>query len=270
MCGKMEFKSSSLLYLALFLTISSSIHAFNITELLGDKPDYANFNKYLNETKLVDQINKRNTITVLALSNDAMSTISGKSPEVTKAIMSTHVLLDYFDVKKLRQVIIGKGRPLTTLYQASGLAVNQQGFLKAALTGDGLIALGSAVPGAPKPYSKIVQIVVSQPYNISILEVSSPIVAPGIDSQAPPPPPPVEGAESPSSDEVIPPSPPEDVTDSPAEAPTPDAASPSLAPAPGPGDEDAADAETHHSSSSRIIVGLVEAVMCFASLLVVM
>ncbi|GAU15190.1 hypothetical protein TSUD_09280 [Trifolium subterraneum] len=289
MCGKMGFKNSSLLCLALFLAVSSSIHAFDITKLLGDKPDYATFNKYLTETKLTDQINKRNTITVLVVNNDALSSISGKSPQVIKAIMSTHVLLDYFDEKNLIQDVIGRNQPLTTLYQSSGLAVNQQGFVKVALIGEGSIAFGSAVSGAPKPDAEIVQPVVSQPYNISIIEVSKLIVAPGIDSQTPPadgakapvalakaPVPskgakadaPTTGAQTPSSEEVIAPSPSEVITDSPTEAPTPDASSPSLAP--GPGGEAPADAETHHSSSSRIIVGLVEAVMCFASLLVVM
>ncbi|GAU15191.1 hypothetical protein TSUD_09290 [Trifolium subterraneum] len=287
MCGKMGFKNSSLLCLALFLAISSSIHAFDITKLLGDKPDYATFNKYLTETKLVDQINKRNTITILVVNNGALSSISGKSPQVIKAIMSTHVLLDYFDEKNLIQDVIGRNQPLTTLYQSSGLAVNQQGFVKVALIGEGSIAFGSAVSGAPAPDAEIVQPVVSQPYNISIIEVSKLIVAPGIDSQSPP----TEGAKAPvasakapvptkgakanaptteaqtPSDEVSAPSPSEVVTDSPTKAPTPSASSPSLAPGPG---GEAADAETHHSSSSRIIVGLVEAVMCFASLLVVM
>ncbi|KAK2399117.1 fasciclin arabinogalactan protein [Trifolium repens] len=281
----MGFKSSSLFYLAFFFAISSSIHAFNITKLLGQNPDFATFNKYLTETKLVDQINRRNTITVLAVSDAGLSAISGKSPEVIKAIISTHVILDYFDEKKLMEAQ-GSGRQLTTLYQASGLAVNQQGFIKVKLIGEGEIAFGSAVSGAPADV-ELVKTVLSQPYNISILQVTKPIVAPGIDSQTPvvgakapvasakaPVPTkgakadaPTTGAQTPSSDEVTAPSPSEVVTESPSEAPAADASSPSLAP--GPGGEDAADAETP-SSSSRTLVGLVGAVMCFASLLVVM
>ncbi|WJX09918.1 hypothetical protein P8452_00699 [Trifolium repens] len=175
----------------------------------------------------------------------------------------------------------GSGRQLTTLYQASGLAVNQQGFLKVKLIGEGEIAFGSAVSGAPIDV-ELVKTVVSQPYNISILQVTKPIVAPGIDPQSPPvevakAPVPTKGgkADAPSSEEVTAPSPSEVVTDSPAEAPAADApaadaSSPSLAPGPDGGEaEDAADAETP-SSSLRTVVGLVGAVMCFASLLVVM
>ncbi|KAK2453031.1 fasciclin arabinogalactan protein [Trifolium repens] len=282
----MGLKSSSLFYLAFFLAISSSIHAFNITKLLGQNPDFATFNKYLTESKLVDQINRRNTITVLAVSDAGLSAISGKSPEVIKAIISTHVILDFFDEKKLMEAQ-GSGRQLTTLYQASGLAVNQQGFIKVKLIGEGEIAFGSAVSGAPIDV-ELVKTVISQPYNISILQVTKPIVAPGIDPQSPvegakapvasakaPVPTkgakadaPTTGAQTPSSEEVSAPSPSEVVTDSPAEAPAADASSPSLAPGPD-GGEDAADAETP-SSSSRTVVGLVGAVMCFASLLVVM
>ncbi|WJX09917.1 hypothetical protein P8452_00698 [Trifolium repens] len=275
-------KSSSLFYLAFFLAISSSIHAFNITKLLDQNPDFATFNKYLTETKLVEQINHRNTITVLAVSDAGLSAISGKSPEVIKAIISTHVILDYFDVKKLMEAQ-GSGRLLTTLYQASGLAVNQQGFIKVKLIGEGSMAFGSAVKGAPID-AELVKTVVSQPYNISILQVNKLIVAPGIDpSQTPTPPSPAAAkapvptkggkADAPSSEEVTAPSPSEVVTDSPAEAPAADApaadaSSPSLAPGPD-GGEAAADAETP-SSSSRTVVGLIGALMCFASLLIVM
>ncbi|PNX97735.1 fasciclin-like arabinogalactan protein 3-like [Trifolium pratense] len=285
MCGKMGFKSSSFLCLTIFFAISSSIHAFNITRLLGQNPDFSTFNNYLTETKLVKQINSRNTITVLVLSNGAISSISGKDPEVIKAILSTHVILDYFDEKKLRKAQ-GTGELLTTLYQSTGLAVNNQGFLKVKLNGEGVIVFGSAVVGAPKD-DELVQTVLSIPYNISILQVAKPIVPPGIDTQLAPPkgamPPeasakapvptteaPAADASSPSEEVTSPPSPSEVITDSPAEAPTADAPSPSLAPGPGDDEGGAADAETNHSSSSRTVVGLVGAIMCFTSLLFVM
>ncbi|MCH95637.1 fasciclin-like arabinogalactan protein 3-like, partial [Trifolium medium] len=251
-------------------------------------PDFATFNNYLTETKLVKEINSRNTITVLVLSNAAISSISGKDPEVIRAILSTHVILDYFDEKKLMRAQ-STGELLTTLYQSTGLAVNNQGFLKVKLNGEGVIAFGSAVVGAPKD-DELVQTVLSIPYNISILQVVKPIVPPGIDTQLAPPkgakapeasakaPVPTKGAEAdapateaetPSEEVTSPPSPSEVITDSPAEAPAADAPSPSLAPGPG-DDEVAADAEINHSSSSRTVVGLVGSMMCFASLLFVM
>ncbi|XP_004498590.1 fasciclin-like arabinogalactan protein 14 [Cicer arietinum] len=316
----MGFKSSSLLCLALLLAVSSSIHAFDITKLLGQNPDFATFNKYLTETKLAEPINSRNTITILAVSDAGLSSLSGKSQQFIKASLSTHVILDFFDEKKLMEAQ-GSGQLLTTLYQSSGLAMNQQGFIKVALIGEGEIAFGSAVNGAPLDVS-LVKTVVSQPYNISILQVTKLIVVPGLDAQTPassgnaqapaaaktpaegakspvpaqnakapvasakapvpaqgakaPAPAqkanadaPTSGAQSPSSEEVTAPSPSDvSATDSPAEAPTTTESSPSLAPGPA-DDETAADASTS-SSSSRIMVGLVGSVMCFASLLAVM
>jgi len=273
----MGFKSSSLLCLALFLAVSSSIHALDITKLLGQNPDFAAFNKQLTETKLVDQINSRNTITVLAVSDGAMSAVSGKSPQAIKAIMSTHVILDYFDEKKLSEAV-GSGILLTTLYQASGQAKNQQGFLKVKLIGEGEMDFGSAVSGAPIDVA-LVKTIVKQPYNISILQVAKPIIFPGVDSvstanasaptaaknasapSAAKADAPTTGAAETPSDSVTAPSPSkEPATNAPAEAPTADAASPG---------EAAADAPPP-SSSSRTVVGLVGAMMCFASLLVVM
>lgn len=178
----MGFRRSSLLSLALFLALSSTIHAFDITKLLGQYPEFSSFNKYLTETKLADEINKRNTITVLAVDNGAISAISGKSPQAIKAIISTQVILDYFDEKKLMEAQ-GSGKPLTTLYQASGLATNQQGFIKVALVGEGEIAFGSAVSGAQTD-SELVKTVTTQPYNVSILQISKPITFPGVDSSS--------------------------------------------------------------------------------------
>lgn len=284
----MGFKSSSLLCLALVLAVSSAVvHAFDITKLLGQSPEFATFNKYLTETKLVDQINKRNTITVLAVDDAGLGAISGKSPEAIKAILSTHVILDYFDEKKLMEAQ-GSKQILTTLYQASGLAVNQQGFLKVALVGEGEIAFGSAVNGAPID-AELVKTVTSQPYNVSILQVSKAIVFPGVDSAqngkapvsssqttAKAPVPPTQGAKAPakatpapSSEEVEAPNS-ESVTESPAEAPEATTSSPSLAPGPDGGEADAADAAPPpKSSSSRTKLGLAGAVMGFTSLLLV-
>lgn len=296
----MGFKSSSLLCLAVVLAVSSSIHALDVGKLLAKSPEFAAFTKALTETKLIDQINSRNSITILALNDGAMGGLSGKSPAATKAILSTHVILDFFDEKKLMEAQ-GSGQLLTTLYQASGLAQNQQGFVKVALVGEGEIAFGSAVKGSPVDV-ELVKSVVSQPYNVSILQVTKPITFAGVDSpsakapagsakapiasakaplsakgaKAPAPidamaDAPTTGAETPTSEEVTAPTPSSDapVADSPAEGPiAADVASPSLAPGPADG-EVAADAKAP-SSSSKTVVGLVGAVMCFVSMMVVM
>ncbi|KAL2963239.1 hypothetical protein AAZX31_17G189900 [Glycine max] len=274
----MDFKNSSLLCLALFLACSSAIRAFDITQLLGQYPEFSTFNKYLTETKLADQINSRNTITVLAVEDSAMHSIAAKSPEAIKAIIGTHVILDFFDEKKLMEAQ-ASSQQLTTLFQASGLAVNQQGFLKVALVGEGEIAFGSAASDAPADATELVRTVTSEPYNISILQVTKPILAPGVDSPTPASSSgaqPSQGAKAPiAAQSAKAPS---------AKAPTPleNAASPSPAsesvaespevaaeaPATSPVGAEAPDVTA--SSASTTKMGLVGAVMAFASLFIVL
>lgn len=306
----MDFKNSSLLCLALFLACSSAIRAFDITQLLGQYPEFSTFNKYLTETKLADQINSRNTITVLAVEDSAMNSIAAKSPEAIKAIISTHVILDFFDEKKLMEAQ-ANSQQLTTLFQASGIAVNQQGFLKVALVGEGEIAFGSAVSGAPVDATELMRTVTSEPYNISILQVTKPILVPGVDSQTPasssgaqssqganapvaaqgakapmsslqgakaPIPTPVakspvpaQSAKAPVPSKTAAASPPtgESVAESPEVAAEAPATSPTGAEAPGPMADDVTPADVP-SSASTTKMGLVGAVMAFASLFIVL
>ncbi|KAL3650961.1 hypothetical protein CASFOL_007364 [Castilleja foliolosa] len=209
-----------LLISAVLLLSTSTTSAFNITRLLDQYPDFSQFNALLTQTHLYEDINSRKSITVLALTNDRLGVLAGKSEDVIKRILSTHVILDYYDALKLNK-LKGNTTILTTLYQATGTADDQQGFLNVAHNADG-ISFGSAMAGAPSD-SKLVASVASQPYNISVLSVSKVIVAPGIDGAllAPPPPKPASSP-APAASKVPPPAEsPED--DLPADGPEADA-----------------------------------------------
>lgn len=179
----MNSKAFAALFFAVFVFSSSAASAFNITRLLGQYPEFSTFNDFLTQTKLYEPINHRQTITVLAIDNSAIGAISGKPEDVLKRILSVHVVLDYYDVEKL-QDLSKKSTLLTTLYQTSGTAENQQGFLNVTKLSSGDIVFGSAVKGASHD-AKLVKVVASQPYNISVIQVSSPIIAPGIDASNP-------------------------------------------------------------------------------------
>ncbi|KAL2236868.1 UNVERIFIED_CONTAM: Fasciclin-like arabinogalactan protein 3 [Sesamum indicum] len=170
--------SALILVSAVLLLSSATTSAFNVTLILEKYPDYTEFNNLLSKTGVADEINRRNTITILALSNGRFGDISSKKEDVQKRIISTHVVLDYYDVAKLKQYNTSKG-PLTTLFQTYGQAKQQQGFLNVVVK-DSEVFLSSAVKGASMD-SKVESSVASQPYNISILSISSPIIAPGID-----------------------------------------------------------------------------------------
>ncbi|KAL4182167.1 hypothetical protein AMTRI_Chr12g241190 [Amborella trichopoda] len=168
-----------LLFLSFFF---ASATCFNITKILDQHPEFNVFNSYLTLTKVVGEINKRNTITILAIEDSAMSNITGGNfaPEVLHNIMSVHVVLDYYDSKKLDNLSEGTAL-LTALFQSTGSAVGQQGFLnvtKSKQTGE--ILFGSAVLGSALS-AKLVKSVASEPYNISVLQISGPIIPQGID-----------------------------------------------------------------------------------------
>ena len=220
-------KASVILCLALFLVFSSA-SAFDIVKLLEKQSDLSSFTNYLKETKLGDEINKRSTITVLAVDNGGMSSISGKSQDVIKKILSAHVVLDYFDQKKLTSLAgSSKESTLTTMLQSSGQAKDQQGFIIVGKS-DGEIAFGSAVKGG-KLNAKLVKAVVSQPYNISVLQISNAIEIPDISAASSP-------AGSPKSS-ASPASSPSSKSSSDAPSPSDDSASPKSSKAPSPSDE---------------------------------
>ncbi|CAL9006919.1 unnamed protein product [Prunus brigantina] len=162
--------------LAFTATISS---AHNITAILSAFPEYSQYNSFLTQTRLADEINTRQTITILVLNNAAISALAAKHPlSVVKNAISLHILLDYYDPTKLHQ--ISKGSTLsTTLYQTTGHAPGNLGFVNITDLQGGKVGFGSAAPGSKldSSYTKSVKQI---PYNISILEINAPIIAPGI------------------------------------------------------------------------------------------
>jgi len=175
---KMSLKSSSLFALCFssFL-LFNTVRASNITQILSQYPDFSTFSSYLTQTQLAGEINSRQTITVLVVENGNMSPLSGKPNGEIKNVLSGHVILDYYDVAKL-QKLQNKTAMLTTLFQSSGQAKGQQGFLNVTVLGSNSVAFGSAVPGSSLS-SNLVKSVSSQPYNISVLQVSNIIVSAG-------------------------------------------------------------------------------------------
>ncbi|KAJ4956366.1 hypothetical protein NE237_013149 [Protea cynaroides] len=170
--------TSLLLSLLFLLSVSFSV-AHNITEILSDLPEYSLFNSYLSQTKLADEINSRQTITCLVLPNAAMSSLASNHPlSVIKNALSLLVLLDYYDTSKLHD--ISNGTTLTTtLYQTTGDAAGNFGFVNITDLKGGKVGFGSAATGSKldSTYTKSVKEI---PYNISVLEISAPIIAPGI------------------------------------------------------------------------------------------
>ena len=186
--------------LAFFLLFSSS-KAFNITKILSLQPDFSTFNNYLTQALLASEINSRQTITVLVVENSAMSALSGKSNDIIKKVLSLHVVLDYYDVQKL-QHLPNETSMLTTLFQSSGQAKGLLGFLTVTAANTGGVSIASAAGSGVG--ASLVKAVVSQPYNISVVQIStvimpSAIIGPTPPSSSPSPTPRVSPAQPPSS-----------------------------------------------------------------------
>lgn len=166
----------------LLLTLATSTAAskvkFNVTEMLSEFPEFSTFNNLLSQTKLADEINNRQTITVLVVDNSAANAITSLPAETQKKLLALQVILDYYDPVKL-DTTENKTAQLTTLFQASGGATDGAGFLNYKEGTDDQMAFGSAEPGAPLS-SKLVKVVASRPYNISVMQISAPIVPPSI------------------------------------------------------------------------------------------
>ncbi|KAG9146869.1 hypothetical protein Leryth_005182 [Lithospermum erythrorhizon] len=156
-------------------------NAFNITAILNQFPAFSTFNSYLTQTQVASAINSKKSVTVLAVDNNGISSLSGKPADVLGKIMSLHAVLDYYDVQKL-QNIQNRTTILTSLYQAPG----QRGFLNATILNTGSVVI-SSVGSSSIHGANLVKSIFSEPYNLSILQVST-VVAPMSMVSAPSPP----------------------------------------------------------------------------------
>lgn len=216
--------SLSLFSLTVLLVFSNIVEADNITRAFEKYSNFSTMSYLFTKTNLTVPISKYHTITVLAVSNDAISSITNRSDVELKNILMTHVILDYYDELKLNGMK-EKSIMLTTLYQTTGLGEEMNGFLNCTKS-KGRVYFGSGVKNSPLN-AEYVTTVYHNPYNLSIIQISMPIVAPGLSFAVnPPPPPPAPLTPAPSPmDAAIAPGP------SPMKAATPPS------PAPEPADE---------------------------------
>ncbi|XP_022033092.1 fasciclin-like arabinogalactan protein 1 [Helianthus annuus] len=161
----------SLLFL-LLLTITTTTNGHNITRILQKNPEFSTFNHYLTLTHLAGEINRRQTITVCAVDNAAMSdlTAKGLSLETIKNVLSLHVFADYYGAKKLHEITKGS-TSTATMYQATGEAPGTTGFVH--ITD----AKGGKVRFTPEDNPSqtdvvFVKSVLEMPYNISVIQIS--------------------------------------------------------------------------------------------------
>ncbi|KAK8629227.1 hypothetical protein V6N13_078078 [Hibiscus sabdariffa] len=156
----------------LFLLLAAAAANLDIGKTLSGYSDFSDFSSMLNETGVADQINSLQTVTVLAVPNGNLGALSGLSSEDKKMVMSVHVVLDYYDETKFNKSHSKHPKILTTLYQETGKARKQVGFLNLTNTGKGPIVFASAVPNSHIE-AQYVKEVSTKPYDLSVLQISN-------------------------------------------------------------------------------------------------
>lgn len=173
--------AATCLLLLTFLPSSSEAH--NITKILAQHPEFSTFNHYLTITHLATEIDRRLTITVLAVDNSGMSSILAKhfTLPTLKNVLRLHILVDYYGAKKLHQ-LTGGSATASSMFQATGDAPGTSGYVNISDHHGGKVsfsAIDDAEGDAPAtPSSMFVKSIKEMPYNISIIQISAPLTSP--------------------------------------------------------------------------------------------
>ncbi|KAK7299816.1 hypothetical protein RJT34_10644 [Clitoria ternatea] len=184
--SKMKLIASILslnLFIIILLSSSTPTNAHNITRILAKHPGFSTFSHYLTVTHLAAEINRRQTITVLAIDNAGMSSLLDKhlSIPTLKNVLSLHVLVDYFGARKLHQITDGTTLA-SSMFQATGSAAGTAGYVNITNLKGGKVGFG-AEDNDGSFHSFYVKSVDEIPYNISVLQISQPLSS--ADAEAP-------------------------------------------------------------------------------------
>ncbi|CAN6570351.1 unnamed protein product [Malus baccata var. baccata] len=150
---------------------SPTSSTLNITKILNDYPDFNQFNSYLTDTQVCDQINVRRSITVFVVNNAAMSYLVGKSNQVKKRLLSLHVVTNYYTFDKFKSFANSQTTQLTTLLQDTFQSIGFEGLLNAT-NGDTV----SIVSAAGSEKAKVVKDIFTENLKLSVVQISNLIV----------------------------------------------------------------------------------------------
>ncbi|CAM0944453.1 unnamed protein product [Alopecurus aequalis] len=183
--------SLAVLLLLVLSTWPTCPAAHNITAILAGRRDMAEFSRLLTDTGLADDINERNTITVLAVDDADMASLRARHlpREALRHVLSLHVLVDYYDRAKLHR-LPGGSAVVSTLFQASGDAPGSAGMVEISERRGGSVAFVPQEDGgdhdARAPAVLFVKTVHEAPYNISVLQVGAVMSSPAAEAPTSP------------------------------------------------------------------------------------
>ncbi|KAJ6836079.1 putative fasciclin-like arabinogalactan protein 1 [Iris pallida] len=182
-----------LLATAMAMAATAPADAYNITKILSAHPEFSTFNHYLSLTHLASDVNRRLTVTVLALDNAAMSSLLDRhlSLPTLRNVLALHCLVDYYGAKKLHQLTSGTALT-SSLFQATGAAPGTTGFVNITDRRGGHVTFsaedtaddaddGTTTTSASSSFVKSVKEI---PYNLSIVQISAALSSPEAEAPA--------------------------------------------------------------------------------------
>ncbi|CAL5002842.1 unnamed protein product [Urochloa decumbens] len=173
---------------AVLAVCAAAAEGFDILQILGKHDEFSQFCKLLNETHLAGDINRDRTITVLAVANGDMGHLTGGhySLGTIRHILELHVVADYYDEKKLKQLSHG-ATAASTLFQRSGFAPGMAGYVNITQHRGGKVTfIVDDAADSVKPVTFVKQIE-SHRYDYSVLQVSSVLSSPEAEAPVAPP-----------------------------------------------------------------------------------
>lgn len=145
---------------------------------------------------------------------------------------------------------------LTTLLQTTGATQGRQGFVRVGHPVSGGTAFASAVKNSPLD-AKFEGVIVSRPFNISVLRVSQPIKMNGVDGNWTTPPQEAEFTAPPPPEEAAAPSPDVVIADATAQNTAADSTTTTPSPAPSTADAEADAGDKSSAAVIRVAYGVV-------------
>ncbi|CAL5058358.1 unnamed protein product [Urochloa decumbens] len=168
----MASKAILISLLVLAAASPAALAAFDVVQMLVDKPQYAGFTKLLAQTNVAADANQLRAASLLVVPDKTVGALASLPADKLRTAVANHVLLSYFDPIKLDEMKT-RTAMLPTLLSSANKALGMLNYSKA---DDGQMYFGA--PGAPC-VAKLVKVVAARPYSISIMEISEPILPPG-------------------------------------------------------------------------------------------
>jgi hypothetical protein len=180
--------SSAQLFVAALLLCSVAANAQKVEDLLAPFPNYSTFRQLLISTGIINEVDVRSSLTFLMPDNAVLNSFVASHQTLTAQEVADalryHVLLQYLDVGTLQTLAYTTGSQVTTLYQTTGRANGQDGFVNITGMANNVIEVSAAAPGSP-PQAAIITNVTAAPYNYSFFQIDNVLVPNNLKPAAP-------------------------------------------------------------------------------------